>query len=455
MNKRYFGTDGIRGRVGISPINAEFVLKLGWAAGRVLLSGNSGLILIGKDTRTSGYMFESVLQAGLSAAGVNIGLTGPIPTPAIAYLTRTMRAKAGIVISASHNPYVDNGIKFFSAEGNKLSDEIESAIEEMLENPMTTVPPGELGKAIRINDAAARYIEFCKSTIPPEFNFLGLKIVMDCANGATYQVGPLVYQELGAEVIVLNNKPDGININRKCGSTHPEELQYAVVDNCADLGIAFDGDGDRVVMVDHLGELVDGDRILYIIARSRMQQGFEDKLVVGTVMSNYGLELAMNSMGLRFVRAQVGDRNVNDLMVAQGAQLGGESCGHIICRNKTTTGDGIVTSLQVLQAMRIFNADLHDLKAAVKILPQELVSVPSYHIDNVALNSNLNDAINRMKVRLGERTRILIRRSGTEPVIRIMVEGEDGDDIRECAKELASIVKKQEERYKPEMRAVS
>ena len=352
MTRRYFGTDGVRGRVGIEPVTPAFIMRLGWAAGRVLANGGNNTVLIGKDTRISGYMFESALEAGLSAAGVNIRLLGPMPTPAIAYLTRTFHANAGIVISASHNPFYDNGIKFFSADGTKLPDEVELAIEAELDKPMTTVDSAKLGKASRVVDASGRYIEFCKSTIPLSMNFKGMRLVIDCAHGATYHVAPSVFAELGAEVITIGAEPDGLNINEGFGSTKPQALQAAVLANQADVGIALDGDGDRLIMVDANGELVDGDQILYIIAVSRLHEGTLNSTVVGTVMSNLGLEHALNEKGIDFKRTGVGDRYVMDMLRQGGWAIGGESSGHIICLDRTTTGDGTVAALQVLGAMQ-------------------------------------------------------------------------------------------------------
>ncbi|MFP5345005.1 MAG: phosphoglucosamine mutase, partial [Gammaproteobacteria bacterium] len=373
MTKKYFGTDGIRGKVGEPPITAEFMLKLGWAAGRVL--GQGGKALIGKDTRISGYMFESALEAGLSAAGVNIGLLGPLPTPAIAYLTRTLHAQAGIVISASHNPHYDNGIKFFSAQGTKLPDDIEHAIESELEQPMTCVDSAVLGKAERVSDAAGRYIEFCKSSIPPGMDFGPMKLVMDCAHGAAYRVAPKVLRELGAEVVKLGAEPDGLNINAGCGSTHPQNLQRAVLKHGANAGIALDGDGDRVIMVDHKGELVDGDELLFIIALSRLKEKTLGGGVVGTLMSNFGLETALKQRGVEFERAAVGDRYVLELLNQKGWLLGGESSGHIICLDRTTTGDGIISALQVLAALQQTGVTLHESKQGMTKYPQCLINV--------------------------------------------------------------------------------
>jgi phosphoglucosamine mutase len=440
--KRYFGTDGIRGRVGESPINAEFVLKLGWAAGRVLAKtqGGASKVLIGKDTRLSGYMFESALQAGLSAAGVDIRLLGPMPTPAIAYLTRTLHAQAGIVISASHNPYYDNGIKFFSAQGVKLADDIESAIEAELEQPMHTVDSAELGKAERVTDAAGRYIEFCKSTIPASLEFRDMKVVVDCAHGATYHVAPSVFEELGAEVIPIGVNPDGFNINEECGSTFPKATQMAVLEHGADLGVALDGDGDRVIMVDHKGEVVDGDELLFIIAQSRAQAGTLSGAVVGTLMSNFGLEQALRSQGIDFKRAAVGDRHVMEMLRSGGWTLGGESSGHIICLDRTTTGDGIVAALQVLVEVLKSGRSLHELKKGMIKYPQCMVNVPVVPGFDVAKSSVIQEAYKDVLSTLHDEGRVLLRPSGTEPVIRVMVEGADSGQVQSLANQLAEVV---------------
>jgi len=442
VDKRYFGTDGIRGRVGQTPITAEFVLKLGWAAGRVLSSKHYDKVLIGKDTRISGYMFESALQAGLSAAGINIALLGPMPTPAIAYLTRTLHACAGIVISASHNPYYDNGIKFFARNGQKLPDERELQIEAMLDEPMETVDPAELGKAERVVDAAGRYIEFCKSTVPPTVDLSNLKIVVDCANGATYHVAPNVFTELGATVIPIHNSPNGLNINLDCGSTKPGILQETVKANDADLGIAFDGDGDRVIMVDHTGEVVDGDELLFIIARDRQLSGNIAGGVVGTLMSNLGLEIALKEIGLELHRAKVGDRYVLECLRTDKLILGGESSGHIICLDKTSTGDGIVSALQVLTALVESNSSLHDLRKSMSKFPQVTVNVPlpTRGMDPGSLEA-VQRGVHDTERQLGDMGRVLLRPSGTEPVVRVMVEGVDALRVRNLAQELAGIVR--------------
>ena len=440
MSRKYFGTDGIRGRVGEFPVTPEFMLKLGWAAGRVLGSQGDALVIIGKDTRISGYMFESALEAGLSAAGVNVGLLGPMPTPAIAYLTRTLHACAGIVISASHNAYMDNGIKFFSNEGTKLPDDIEMAIEAELDKPMVTVDSGKLGKAERVKHAAGRYIEFCKSTIPMSMDLKGMRIVVDCANGATYHVAPSVFDELGAEVIAIGVEPDGLNINRDCGSTQPERLQKIVLEHGADVGIALDGDGDRVIMVDHAGDLVDGDELLFVIALSRQRQGTLYGAVVGTLMSNLGLEHALQSRNIEFDRANVGDRYVLEMLKQSGGLIGGESSGHIICLDRTTTGDGIVSALQVLAAVAQTGKPLHELKTGMQKYPQRMINVPvssKVDLDNAPV---VREAVKSAEQRLAGRGRVLLRPSGTEPVVRVMVEGEDEAQVIEEADQLASVV---------------
>jgi len=440
MKKKYFGTDGIRGRVGEDPITPEFMLKLGWAAGRVLSRQGKGKVLIGKDTRISGYMFESALQAGLSAAGVDVLLLGPMPTPAIAYLTRTFHAQAGIVISASHNPYYDNGIKFFSDQGTKLSDEIELAIEAHLLKPMVTVESAQLGKAKRVEDAGGRYIEFCKSTIPLQMMFRGMRIVVDAAHGATYHVAPDVFRELGAEVITVGAEPDGLNINDGVGSTHPQFLQTQVLQYRADLGIALDGDGDRVMMVDHTGEVLDGDELLYIIARSRKNADTLNGAVVGTVMSNLGLEHALRDMGVGFKRAAVGDRYVLEMLRQENWALGGESSGHIICLDKTTTGDGTVSALQVLAAIVQSGRTLHELKSGMKKYPQVLINVKMDKKFDVANNEQIRKAVRDAEVRLADTGRVLLRPSGTEPLVRVMVEGQDQQLVQSLAQDIAAAV---------------
>lgn len=438
--RKYFGTDGVRGRVGEGAITAEFMLKLGWAAGQVLSCGRRNSVVIGKDTRISGYMFESALEAGLSAAGVDIKLLGPMPTPAIAYLTRTLHACAGIVISASHNPHYDNGIKFFSAQGTKLPDEVELAIEAALDKPMKTVDSARLGKAERVVDARGRYIEFCKSTVPSSLSLSGLKIVVDCANGATYHVAPSVFDELGAEVITLGVDPDGLNINQGCGSTQPALLQGEVRRQKADLGIALDGDGDRLIMVDHQGEIVDGDELLYIIARSRLEAGQLRGAVVGTLMSNLGLEIALRDLDIPFARAKVGDRYVMEMLQQEGGVVGGESSGHIICLDRTSTGDGIVSALQVLAAMVQSGRMLHDLKQGMTKYPMHTINVPVSSKVDLDSAACVQEAVKAAETLMNGRGRVLLRPSGTEPVVRVMVEGEDATLVQEQAAVLAEVV---------------
>ena len=440
-NRKYFGTDGVRGKVGTYPITPDFALKLGWAAGKVLASQGSKMVLIGKDTRISGYMLESALEAGLAAAGLSAAFTGPMPTPAIAYLTRTFRAEAGIVISASHNPYYDNGIKFFSAKGTKLPDEIEEAIEAMLEQPMDCVESAELGKASRINDAAGRYIEFCKGTFPAHLVLEGYKIVVDCANGATYHIAPNVLRELGAEVIEIGTDPNGLNINEKCGATDVTALQAKVVETKADVGLAYDGDGDRIMMVDHLGNKVDGDQILFIIAREALRSGQLKGGVVGTLMSNMSLEIALKMLGVPFLRANVGDRYVLEKMVENDWTLGGENSGHIIIADKNTTGDGIVASLAVLAAMAQHKLSLNELASAVKLFPQVLINVRFAGGDNPLESDAVKSVAADVEKRLEGKGRILLRKSGTEPLIRVMVECQDATLAQQCAEEIAEAVK--------------
>lgn len=440
MARKYFGTDGIRGRVGEFPITPDFMLKLGWAAGMAFRKQGKCRILIGKDTRISGYMFESALEAGLSAAGADVLLLGPMPTPAIAYLTRTFHAEAGIVISASHNPHHDNGIKFFSGQGTKLPDEIEQMIEELLDAPMTVVESGQLGKVSRIDDAAGRYIEFCKSSVPSSTDFAGLKIVVDCANGAAYKVAPSVFRELGAEVSVLSAQPDGLNINDDCGSTHVEALQAAVVAQQADLGIAFDGDADRVLMVDHTGVLVDGDELLFIIARDLQERGKLQGGVVGTLMSNLGLELALADLGIPFVRAKVGDRYVVAELLARHWQIGGENSGHLVCFQHTTTGDAIIAALQVLLALRRRGQGLAEARQGLRKCPQVLVNVRFAGGVDPLEHPAVQDASARVTEKMAGRGRVLLRKSGTEPLVRVMVEGDDEAQVRGYADELAKVV---------------
>lgn len=440
MARKYFGTDGIRGRVGAGQMTAEAVLKLGWAVGRVLASHGSNLVVIGKDTRISGYMFEASLEAGLSAAGVDVRILGPMPTPGIAYLTRTLRASAGIVISASHNPFYDNGLKFFSAEGTKLPDEIEEEIEVMFETDMETVDSAKLGKAERVTDAQGRYIEACKATIPIGTNFKGIKVVLDCANGATYHIAPNVFAELGAEVIVIGHKPDGLNINENCGSTHPTTLAAAVLQNGADIGIAFDGDGDRLMMVDSKGQIIDGDEILYIIAKSRIDAGDEQKGIAGTLMSNMGLELAVKDLGLEFVRTDVGDRYVLECLKEKGWSLGGENSGHIICLDRTTTGDGIVSALQVMAYLAETGKSLIEALEGMSKMPQVLINLPLPFKINPIDEPKVQEAVHDVEEKLDGRGRVLLRLSGTEPLVRVMVEGEDEKIVRGYAQQIADAV---------------
>jgi len=434
---KYFGTDGIRGRCGESPITPDFMLKLGWAVGKVFSERGRSTILIGKDTRISGYMFESALQAGLSAAGVDVRLLGPMPTPAVAYLTRTFHAEAGIVISASHNGYQDNGIKFFSAQGTKLSNEVEAAIESKLEETMECVAPEMLGRAKRIADADGRYIEFCKGTVCPHTNLKGMKIVLDCAHGATYHIAPNVLHELGADVTSIGIDPDGLNINQDCGSTSIAMLRKLVRLQEADLGIALDGDGDRLIMVDHTGDEVDGDELMFIIAAHLKRNGQLEGGVVGTQMSNLGMELGLKELGIDFARAKVGDRYVMHELKHRGWLLGGESSGHLICRNLSTTGDGIVAALQVLQAMQSSRKTLHELKKQMQKMPQKLINLRFDSRVNLSEYPAIDDVVTAMEKRMGERGRVLLRPSGTEPVVRVMVEGEDADLVSQYAQELA------------------
>jgi len=440
QKRRYFGTDGIRGRVGNGAISPDFVLKLGWAVGRVLAKEGAQKVLIGKDTRISGYMFESALQAGLSAAGVDIYLLGPMPTPAIAYLTRTFHAQAGIVISASHNPYHDNGIKFFSSEGTKLPDAVELEIEAMMDQPIETVESDKLGKAFRINDAAGRYIEFCKSTVDSSIDLSNLKLVVDCAHGATYHIAPNVFRELGAEVITMGTEPDGLNINQDCGSTEPRVLQAAVLENKADLGIALDGDGDRLIMVDDQGQLVDGDELVFIIARAHQRKGTGNDQVIGTLMSNLGLEHALNDYGMHLHRAKVGDRYVIEQMLLTGSAIGGESSGHIICLDKTTTGDGVVAALQVLAEIHDTGMKLNELRSTMSKYPQRLINVKVDKMVDLSQYDEITNAVEKAEKRLKDQGRVLLRPSGTEPVIRVMVEGSDATLINELAKDIADVI---------------
>lgn len=440
MSRKYFGTDGIRGRVGAAPMTADFVLKLGWAAGRVLAPQGGGTVLIGKDTRISGYLLESALEAGLASAGVDVRLLGPMPTPAIAYLTRTFRAQAGIVISASHNPYYDNGVKFFGANGMKMNDDFEQEIESLLTKDITTVSSERLGKAKRINDASGRYIEFCKHAFPSQMRLDGLKIALDCANGAAYQIAPQVFRELGADVVVIGNEPNGLNINAGCGSTHPEWLQKIVKLENADIGIALDGDADRVLVVDSEGELLDGDQLLYLIAMSRHQTGHLHGPVVGTVMSNLGLEKSLNGYGIEFMRAKVGDRHVLELLNRHGGNIGGETSGHLLCLDKTTTGDGIISALEVIAAMLQADKPLRELVVGMPRYPQVMINVPIATRTPIADNPHIDSAVTRIRGQLNGSGRVVLRPSGTEPVVRVMVEGDDQARINAYAEELAEIV---------------
>ena len=442
MSRKYFGTDGIRGKVGETPITADFMLKLGWAAGRIFANEGHGFVLVGKDTRISGYMFESALEAGLSAAGVDTQLLGPMPTPGVAYLTRTLRAKAGIVISASHNPYYDNGVKFFSVEGTKLPDDIEKKIEHYIDSPMTTVESAHLGKAKRLVDASGRYIEFCKASISTRYDFNGMKIVVDCAHGATYHIAPPVFKEVGAEVVVIGAEPNGLNINEGCGATKPQKLAAAVLEHQADLGVALDGDGDRLVMVDHKGEIVDGDELIYIIAKSKLAANKLPGPVVGTLMTNLGMERALERLGVKLLRAKVGDRYVLEMMAEHGGILGGENSGHIICLDKTTTGDGIIAALQVMAEIHDTGKTLYELKSDMQKYPQVLINVRASRVVDLNNDAEIQKTVKAAEQKLGEKGRVLLRASGTEPLIRVMVEGESEDLVNNLAQELAENVKK-------------
>jgi phosphoglucosamine mutase len=447
VSRKYFGTDGVRGKVGEYPITPEFVMRLGYAAGKVLATsdwhlaeGERPTVLIGKDTRISGYLLESALQAGLIAAGVDVYLAGPIPTPAVAYLTRALRLQAGVVISASHNPFEDNGIKFFSASGSKLPDETELAIEAEMDAPIVTMPSAGLGKAKRLEDAAGRYIEFCKSSFPYELDLRGLKLVVDCAHGAAYHIAGHVFHELGADVITIGVQPDGKNINDGYGATAPGNLQKAVIEHRADLGIALDGDADRLVMVDAGGHLYDGDQLLYIIAQHRQKQGVMKGGVVGTLMTNLAFEHAMQRMGIPFARAKVGDRYVMELMQQKGWQLGGENSGHIICLDKTTTGDGIVSALQVLAVMVATGQSLDALKSGMQKFPQSMINIPLPRKIDLEHCLSVQDAVRSAETQLGRLGRVLLRSSGTEPVVRVMVEGDDVAKVSRLAQGIADVV---------------
>lgn len=443
MGKKYFGTDGIRGKVGDPPITAEFMLHLGWAAGRVFARKDRQRVLIGKDTRVSGYMFESALEAGLVSAGMDVSLLGPMPTPAIAYLTRTFSASAGIVISASHNPFYDNGIKFFSSKGAKLDDEIELAIERELEADMQMVPSDQIGKVSRIDDAAGRYIEYCKSCFPSHLSLRGLKIALDCAHGATYHIGPSVLRELGATVVEMGTQPDGFNINESVGSTQPAALQQFVRDQKADLGIALDGDGDRVIMVDSHGEVVDGDELIFILADARHKSGLLSGGIVGTLMSNFGLEEALLDRKVPFLRAAVGDRYVLAELLARGWELGGESSGHILCLNVTTTGDGIISALQVLAALLESGQSLAEVKQGMIKYPQHMINVACGKKVDLSEAGRVTAAVALVEQKLKGRGRVLLRTSGTEPVVRVMVEGQDQAMVTSLTEDLAEVVSRE------------
>ncbi len=448
MSRKYFGTDGVRGKVGEFPITPEFVMHLGYAAGKVLANsewylaeGERPTVLIGKDTRISGYLLESALQAGLIAAGVDVYLAGPIPTPAVAYLTRALRLQAGIVISASHNPFEDNGIKFFSASGSKLPDETERAIEAGMDAPIVTMPSAKLGKAKRLDDAAGRYIEFCKSSFPYELDLRGLKLVVDCAHGAAYHIAGHVFHELGADVVTIGVQPDGKNINDGYGATAPGNLQKAVIEHKADLGIALDGDADRLVMVDADGRLYDGDQLLYIIAQHRQKMGLMKGGVVGTLMTNLAFEHAMQRMGIPFARAKVGDRYVMELLQQNGWQLGGENSGHIICLDRHSTGDGIISALQVLHALRASKQTLTQATSDLLMYPQVLINVRIAKGQDCTLHAEVQAAVNAAILALDGKGRVLLRPSGTEPLLRVMVEGEDGEKVRYWAENIAQVVR--------------
>lgn len=448
MNRKFFGTDGVRGRVGEDPITPDRVMRLGYAAGWVLaaqghsaLHGERPAVLIGKDTRVSGYMLEAALQAGFTAAGVDVRLTGPMPTPGVAYLTRALRLQAGVVISASHNPYEDNGIKFFSAAGSKLPDEVELAIEEAMERPIETVGPSRIGRSKRVDDAAGRYIEFCKSTFPHDLNLRGMRIVVDCANGAGYHIAPHVFHELGADVIAIGAEPDGFNINKACGATHPETLARAVCEHHADVGVALDGDGDRLIMADSTGQIVDGDRLIYIIAHHRKETGKLKGGVVGTLMTNLGTELALRKLGCDFARAKVGDRYVLELLQAKGWQLGGETSGHILCLDKHSTGDAVISALQVLAALLSSGRGLADYVRECPAYPQVLINVRVGKDFKLDARAPIAEAVAAAEAELGKTGRVVLRASGTEPLIRVMVEGSDESQVRRLAEQIAESVR--------------
>lgn len=440
MAREFFGTDGIRGRVGVHPMTPQVVMKLGWAAGKVLASKGNREVLIGKDTRISGYLFESALEAGLASAGINSRLLGPMPTPAVAYLTSTFRAAAGIVISASHNPFYDNGLKFFSTEGSKLPDDVELEIEAMMKQDMTTVDSSDLGRARRVDDAAGRYIEFCKSTFPSSLRLDGVKIVVDTANGAAYHIAREVFDELGANVVAVGAEPNGMNINKDCGATAPDNLRAHVLLERADVGIALDGDGDRLIMVDHRGEIMDGDEILYVLAKARHSGGTLKGGVAGTLMTNLALEHAFGELNIPFARASVGDRYVMELLRAQGWELGGENSGHIICLDRVTTGDAIVAALAVLAVMKSSGESLARLRSDMQLYPQVLLNVPVTKKVNLDENIQIQQAVKQAEEDLGESGRILLRPSGTEPLVRVMVEGKVANDVQRICEKVASAV---------------
>lgn len=445
MTIRYFGTDGVRGRVGEHPITPDFMLKLGRAAGAVLAHGEKRAVVIGKDTRISGYMFESALEAGLAAAGTNVLLLGPMPTPGVAYLTRTLYACAGIVISASHNPYYDNGIKFFSADGEKFPDDVERAIESELEKPFGTVDSAKMGKAARVDDAAGRYVEFCKGTIPFGTALSGLRVVLDCAQGATYRVAPSVLRELGAKVYVMGDQPDGLNINDNCGSTHPQAMCEMVREKGADLGIALDGDGDRVILADANGEIVDGDEMLYIIAAARQDAGSLKGGVVGTVMSNFGLEQALASREIAFIRTPVGDRHIHKALVEKNWKLGGEASGHILCLDRTSTGDGIISALQILEVMIRTGKKLAELKTGMRKFPQTMINVPVSANGPALMEESvrIKDSVREIEQQMNGQGRVILRPSGTEPLIRVTLEGRDAGEVQRLAEQLAQTVREE------------
>jgi phosphoglucosamine mutase len=443
MTRKYFGTDGIRGRVGEHPITADWVLRLGRAAGIVLAGSDKRGVVIGKDTRVSGYMFESALEAGLAAAGANVLLLGPMPTPAVAYLTRTLYACAGIVISASHNPYEDNGIKFFSETGEKLPDEVELAIEAEIDKPFVTVDSEHMGRAERVDDAAGRYIEFCKGTMPFGILLNGMTVALDCAHGATYKVAPAVLRELGAKVKEIGNEPDGVNINHECGSTQPGAMLRHVVESGADVGIALDGDGDRVVMADAEGTLVDGDELLYIIASARRAEGTFSGGVVGTVMTNFGLEVALKDMGIPFIRTDVGDRHIHRALIGNGWMLGGETSGHLLALDRTSTGDGIVSALIVLELMASSGKSLKELRSGMEKFPQTMINVPVSAEGRQKLGQSdpINKAVSSVEAELAGKGRVILRPSGTEPLVRVTLEGADPVLVQSLAEQLADTVR--------------